>query len=439
MGQRGFLWIINATSTSLQVVQTSCHGMNSWGFHDLQRQSQERFCIEYGQGDVIEGAAGDSGEVTFQLQGTNDCFKLLCCWPLNDTECALKVDWSGITASNYQVFPPAVDGEGFGKLGWIHEGTLSLLIMETGVLNSVSPYLPGKDSIVPSQSTIKYPLTSFCGSWMEYYSDVLGKLTLNEMTLPGTHDSGTFKPLSPLGSPWIKTQSLSLAQQMKYGIRVLDLRIGQKSPGDYIICHDKFSTSYSLEEALKEVKDFINSSSKEVIILDFHRFVNLDNRGSYDYDQLKQQISFNLSGYCLPPSSVGDTLTSIWSSPAGSQRGRVVVAWNADNPDHSYMWPGVNQRWYADANSLSKLYQSIKSDMMDPPSDMWAACSFKKSSIIATPESNAKDFNPTITNWYFGGSVFCEKANIISVDFFYQYSNVIQASIISSLLKAGKK
>ena len=71
--------------------------------------------------------------------------------------------------------------------------------------------------------------------WMKYYSDILGKLTLTKMTLPGTHDSGTYEPVSVFGSPWIKTQNLSLLDQLNRGIRVLDLRIGQNSPGDYII------------------------------------------------------------------------------------------------------------------------------------------------------------------------------------------------------------
>ena len=35
--------------------------------------------------------------------------------------------------------------------------------------------------------------------WMKYYGDVLGKLTLTEMTLPGTHDSGTYEPISAFG------------------------------------------------------------------------------------------------------------------------------------------------------------------------------------------------------------------------------------------------
>ena len=81
--------------------------------------------------------------------------------------------------------------------------------------------------------------------------------------------------VSDIGSPWIKTQCMSIAQQLHFGIRSLDLRIGQNSPGDYIICHGEWRTNYSLAQALKEVTDFIDNTTKEIVILDFHRFINL--------------------------------------------------------------------------------------------------------------------------------------------------------------------
>lgn len=432
MGVGGYLWVINATPKKFNLVCCSSYQMTSWEFRDIPSQSQERFYIEFRDG-VFTKTADDAGEATFQLEDSSSRFKLQAQWPYKNGECGLKVDWSDTDTDLYGVFPPMLDGNGIGKLGWIHNGSLSLLIMEKRTATLVSTYLPGENtSIVPSVTSLPSPT---CGPWMEHYCSLLSKLTLTEMTLPGTHNSGTYQPASVVGSLWVKTQELSLAQQLNYGIRCLDLRIGQNSSGDYVICHDTWRTRYSLAQALKEVTEFIDSNTKEIVILDFHRFVNLGS-GVYDYNQLRQQIASALSGYCLPPRHAGDTLEAIWSS--AGQKERIVAAWNTSNPD-SYMWPGVNQQWYRDADSLNKLYEFIKSDMQNPPGWMWAACSFLTPSLSSSPKSNAKTVNPTITNWYFGGSVFCEKANIISVDFFNKYSNVIQASIVANLLKAGKK
>ena len=429
MSQGGYLWIINATSKTLSKISESSQNMSSWSFSDVPSQSLHRFHIVFSQ----KSSPSDSGEAQFQLCGTDTTFQLVIQWPYAEGECGLKVDWKGTNTGFYTVFPPTLEGETFGKLGWMQNGSLSLLIMEKDATSSLATVLPAEGSIVPGISCIPQPP---CGPWMETYSDLLGRLTLTEMTLPGTHNSGTYDPVSGLGKMWIQTQSLTLFQQLSKGIRALDLRIGQTSPGNYIICHDTWHTSYSLAQALKEVTDFIDSSSKEIVVLDFHRFVALGRGDHYDYVQLKQQIASALSGYCLSTANhAQSTLATIWSS--GNNRERVVVAWNAIDPD-PFMWPGVNQRWYSKANSLSSLYECIQSDMKDPPSEMWAACSFMASSLTHNPHSNARKSEPTMTNWYFGGSLLCEKANIISVDFFYELSNIVQASIIGSLLKAGK-
>ena len=434
MGQGGFLWIINATTKKFKKIYEHSYQMESWSFKDIPKQSMERFYIEYNEG-IFKNKCDDAGEATFEIEGTNKHFQLQVRWPFKEEECGLKVDWSAFGgAQDYSVFPPPPSSGNIGELGWFHNGTLSLLVMENGAKNSVATALPGASSIVTSVSTIPYPLTFLYDEWMNYYSNMLGKLTLTQITLPGTHDSGTHDPVSAVGALWIRTQYETLAAQLHDGVRVLDLRIGQNSPGDYLIVHDTWRTSYSLSQALKEVTNFIDATNKEIVILDMHRFVNLGD-GNYDYNQLKAQIKSDLSGYYLPVGEgQGKTLKDIWST-CGKKR--IVVAWNKSNPD-SYMWPGVNQCWYSDADTLEKLYGCIKSDMSNPPSGMWAACSFMTSGAFSTPISNATATDPTITNWYFGGSKFCgEKANIISVDFFRQCSNIVQASIIGSLLKAG--
>ena len=82
--------------------------------------------------------------------------------------------------------------------------------------------------------------------WMSSFSRVLNDKKLNEIVLPGTHDSGTypitkeskrtdlFLNLGPLNSfvakigyKWAKTQDLSIREQLMSGIRYLvqDVRL----------------------------------------------------------------------------------------------------------------------------------------------------------------------------------------------------------------------
>ena len=116
----------------------------------------------------------------------------------------------------------------------------------------------------------------------------------------------------------------------------------------------------------------IETSKKEVDILDFHRFVKLGNR-QYDYNQLKQHISSALFGYCVPVSYAGDTLGKIWSQRAPKQR--IVVAWNADNPDVAWSEPALVQGCIFSLPTLS-MHQRGHAE---PPS----TCSFMKSSLFS--------------------------------------------------------
>ena len=438
MGMGGYLWIINAASRKLTLSKKHSHQMTKWDFDDVPSQTLERFYIEYEQIPSVH-KTDSRGEASFQLEGTNCSFELQAHWPDNG-ECGLKVCWD-MDTDLYDVFPPGVKGETFSKLGWIPNGSLALLILEKDVATSVCTSLPDESTIVNSRLTQKRAPPRFCCRWMEEYKHLLERLTLHEATLPGTHNSGTYEPVSALASPFVKTQNLSIAEQLEQGIRALDLRIGQKSRGHYIICHDKCHTRYSLDAALGEVKRFIDNTNKEVVVLDFHRFVALDGR-SYNYAELWKQILFELSEYYVPPGFQDKTLGAIWSQ--GSPKRRIVVAWNRERErDESCMWPGVQHQWYSKEDTPNKLYKSIKKDTLTPPAApcLWTECAFLTfgRSNLRTVRGSAERINPTITNWYFGGSAFCESANIISVDFFDEHSNVVQAAIVGSLLKAGRK
>ena len=78
--------------------------------------------------------------------------------------------------------------------------------------------------------------------------------------------------------PWATAQQENLLQQMRRGVRVLDFRLGCDGPNEWILVHDKWRTMLSLEEALAQTRKFVQSHPSEVIILDFHRFLELKHR-----------------------------------------------------------------------------------------------------------------------------------------------------------------
>jgi hypothetical protein len=72
------------------------------------------------------------------------------------------------------------------------------------------------------------------------------------------------------------TQDESLYNQMVYGIRYLDMRVGYHnvsgSEEKLWIVHGPLRDDLTLRSAAQQVKDFLKAAPKEIVIFDFHGF-----------------------------------------------------------------------------------------------------------------------------------------------------------------------
>ncbi len=133
-----------------------------------------------------------------------------------------------------------------------------------------APVISNIDGIVPNTNR-----TQTNERWMSDIWTSIQDRKLAEIIIPGTHDSGTYQLGWGSGINSAKTQNVSIGEQLKDGIRYLDLRVTEAS---HTGCADDsvwwlFHTwkSYRLQEALDEIAAFVKkpANSKEVIILDF--------------------------------------------------------------------------------------------------------------------------------------------------------------------------
>ena len=73
------------------------------------------------------------------------------------------------------------------------------------------------------------------------------------------------------------TQDESIFNQLVYGIRYLDMRVGyynvSGSDEHLWVVHDLFRTELTVRSAAAQVKEFLRAAPKEIVIFDFHRFV----------------------------------------------------------------------------------------------------------------------------------------------------------------------
>jgi len=96
-------------------------------------------------------------------------------------------------------------------------------------------------------------------SWMDKIADKTQKL--NELAICGTHDTCTWKWSS---ANYSRTQDLTVLQQLKIGIRYLDIRLGP----DFETYHGG-KNCVSFEDVLKAISDFLaeSGSGNETIIM----------------------------------------------------------------------------------------------------------------------------------------------------------------------------
>lgn len=169
--------------------------------------------------------------------------------------------------------------------------------------------------------------------WMQHMANNLRDTELSRVAIPGTHDSGTYgitalSGLSPdvpevfrdilmyvpnatrLIAPWVKTQDLTIYEQLNEGIRYLDIRVCYNPEDDELyVCHGLFSIR--VEELLNQVGLFIKEQNQEIVILDFNHFAAM---GIDQHRRLADMIVTKF-GNKLAPRSLGNNVTvgQIWS------------------------------------------------------------------------------------------------------------------------------
>lgn len=144
----------------------------------------------------------------------------------------------------------------------IIRGTIAVLVILVLVVNVIplfigDGYAKGKGKL-PEDST----------TWM---SKIDGKTKLNQINIPGTHDSGTEYVQLPLFS---RCQALSIEEQLNQGYRYLDIRLGED--GEDLILKHGFTkcreeafpwwSNYKLVDLLQTCYDFLSAHPSETII-----------------------------------------------------------------------------------------------------------------------------------------------------------------------------
>ncbi|OQR78250.1 hypothetical protein BIW11_02770 [Tropilaelaps mercedesae] len=118
-------------------------------------------------------------------------------------------------------------------------------------------------------------------SWIANAIDKLGWITLFDLALPGTHQSGAYRrydryDVQNTNARLYYYQEEDVFTQLLYGIRSLDFRLvaivketEQNKTYEYWISSEESSTGHQLEPILKDINAFLLIFKLEVVFIDF--------------------------------------------------------------------------------------------------------------------------------------------------------------------------
>ncbi len=224
------------------VVTASCGNQNSnryqfWNLHNgqLQNHAVKDRCLDVREnkdgGKVVLASCRTSGDILFQH------------WSLEDGK--IKNAKSGKCLMNSVTI---YNCNAYGQ-----QSLLPLLAWQT---STQLQQAEAKESVYLRKT------------WM---SRIPAEVKLSEINIPGTHDSGA--DYGAEGdflnsySSFIKTQDMTISEQLNAGIRYLDIRLASHENGALAIHHGPWYQQLMFGEVLKDVVDFLKASPGEAVIM----------------------------------------------------------------------------------------------------------------------------------------------------------------------------
>lgn len=267
-------------------------------------------------------------------------------------------------------------------------------------------------------------------------SPVIGSLRIAELILPGSHDSGMDKQADSLTLPQETTQDVPCIEQIRGGIRVLDLRVRANreytpdSPNRYKLFHINTSGRTVLGDVVVELNRYYQKpeNTREIVILDFHQ---LENFSSKEHQWLQDMLQKYLGERMIPYELNDLTLDQLWREHPGKT---VVIAYN--HHQRGPHWPGVEHGW-AGKNTLST--EELKAFMDEQAARgpngyrLQSIQCAKYNKVVLTPD----DFSDKIDQWFDSRDMdsYIQRFSIINTDWSLR-SRIVDNCIHACQLRA---
>ncbi|XP_054163437.1 PI-PLC X domain-containing protein 3-like [Oppia nitens] len=301
---------------------------------------------------------------------------------------------------------------------------------------------------------IKKSVPKELNNWMTNISTKLQDIAIWKLTIPGSHDSGSYGLDIDLGiSPdrpdlensfwvnlckcfslptihrWTKTQTLDVTNQLLAGIRYIDLRIASKvDDNNYYFCHGLYGPQ--VDNILQEINAFLEMNPQEIVFIDFQHFYKLSDE---DHKQLIGKI-MSIFDHKLVPYSSQTMMDKITLKYLWQRRQQVFVYYRNESArmEAPTLWPSrcLPNPW-ANTMSREKLTKFLDFHIADRPlNNMYVTQAILTPSnsyvglhFFSSLETDLADIcNIRINEWMNGKSAGAKGPNIVMSDFI-EWSN----------------
>ncbi|XP_037709640.1 PI-PLC X domain-containing protein 1 [Drosophila subpulchrella] len=205
-------------------------------------------------------------------------------------------------------------------------------------------YIDGQGNILAKTCLKGFP------RWMNDLKSKIGEMRLRDLFIPGSHDSGSYRPnfdpllRESLVTKYALTQDEDIRGQLMHGVRYLDIRVGyyRNSPDPFFIYHG-ITKQRPLQEVINQVRDFVHETN-EIVIFGLKEFPVGFGKGlgvhrllvSYLRDQFQDLIAH-------PSLTWRASLRDIWA-----RRQNVFLAYDHEAMVEEFpevLFGSVEQRW----------------------------------------------------------------------------------------------
>ncbi len=265
-------------------------------------------------------------------------------------------------------------------------------------------------------------------TWMTDNANLLGTKQLNEIAMPGTHDTGTFtiaakksiiKPsdndgvASPDNKPikrflsigsgfsnWAKTQERTTLEMLNDGIRYFDIRVCVNGNGVLMTCHGLYGAS--LASILDDVKTFSDKNPREVVLLGFNHFWErqyqiernkkqgeIEGLTKAKWIELVNLLKTKLNGKLTSSKNFSpkSRLNALWQLKANNQV--IALFDSADAPNDEFIWKRMEENTWVEGWDIDEYKSGTLRILQNAQNNQYADKFYAVRSSV-TPDENGK-------------------------------------------------